>query len=117
LNPFVAHLKCSCFQDYIRDGEINEVNLVAGCMHTTLGYSTSLHKLEYLRMIGISCSENDMYFIKYALHKARYLEKVSVEIFERSQKSCQEVYRELNECPRASAAKIIIKHGDFVCNV
>nr|CAB3456264.1 unnamed protein product [Digitaria exilis] len=105
-------------RDCFRDGEAN-VDLVAGCMHTTLRSCFDLFKnLEYLRMVGISCSINDIYFIKHVVHEATNLKEVSVDMFEGSRKTAQEVSRELKDCQRASAAsRITIKRGDSVCDV
>ena len=106
-------------QNSIRDEEIFQEGVVAGFMLSVLPNSTLWFKnLEYLRMINISCSENEMRFIRHVLHRARNLRAVSVDMFEGSTKTAQEASRELKECQRASpAARISIKHGDSVCNV
>ncbi|CAN6180293.1 unnamed protein product [Urochloa humidicola] len=113
--PFLQVLEIT---DYFRDWEIAEVDLVSGCLLTTLLLHCSfLHNLEYLRMISISCSENDMQFIKHVLHTARNLQQVFVNMFPGSIKCAQEASRELKQCQRASPeARVSIKHGDSVCN-
>jgi len=106
-------------QNSFRDEEIFQEGVVAGFMLSVLPNSTLWFKnLEYLRMINISCSENEMRFILHVLHRARNLRAVSVDMFEGSTKTAQEASRALKECQRASpAARISIKHGDSVCNV
>ncbi|CAL5079597.1 unnamed protein product [Urochloa decumbens] len=103
--------------DYFRGGKIAEVDKVAGCLVTSLMCCSFLDNLEYLRMTSISCSENDMYFIKRVLHTARNLQEVSVDMFQGSRKCAQEASRELKESQRASPqARISVKYRDSVCN-
>ncbi|CAL5089744.1 unnamed protein product [Urochloa decumbens] len=112
--PFLQVLEIT---DYFRGGKIAEVDKVAGCLVTSLMCCSFLDNLEYLRMISISCSENDMYFIKRVLHTARNLQEVSVDMFQGSRKCAQGASRELKESQRASPqARISVKYRDSVCN-
>ncbi|CAL5066103.1 unnamed protein product [Urochloa decumbens] len=112
--PFLQVLEIT---DYFRGRKIAEVDKVAGCLVTSLMCCSFLDNLEYLLMISISCSENDMHFIKRVLHTARNLQEVSADMFQGSRKRAQEASRELQECQRASPeASISVKYRDSVCN-
>ncbi|RLM84374.1 hypothetical protein C2845_PM04G05700 [Panicum miliaceum] len=88
--------------DLFRDGEMDEFDVVSFFMDGTsfLRNFALLHNLEYLYMIGISCSATDMHFVKHIIQSARNLRVVSVDKFEGSRKSAQEASRELKECHR-----------------
>jgi hypothetical protein len=65
-------------------------------------------------MKSISCSPNDMHFIKHVLLYARNLQMVLVENFNGNSNSALNASRMLKEFERVSpAARICFKHGDF----
>lgn len=105
-------------QDSFRGAENSQDGIVAGFMLTVMPHCALLKNLEYLRMINISCSENERRFIQHVLQCARNFRAVSVDMFGGSRKTAEEASRELKDCQRASpAARISIKHGDSVCIV
>jgi len=65
-------------------------------------------------MKSISCSPNDMHFIKHVLLYARNLQMASVENFKGHRNSALDASRMLKEFERVSpAARIYFKQGDF----
>jgi len=107
-------LKTFCIQDNSRHEINREVDAFAENFLSTLPNCSLVKNLEHLHMKSISCSPNDMHFIKHVLLYARNLQMVLVENFNGNSNSALNASRMLKEFERVSpAARICFKHGDF----
>ena len=94
--------------------EINkEVDAFAENFLRTLPNCSLVKNLERLHLKSISCSPNDMHFIKHVLLYARNLQMASVENFKGHRNSALDASRMLKEFERVSpAARICFQHRD-----
>jgi len=105
--------KTFCIQDNSRHEINREVDAFAENFLSTLPNCSLVKNLERLHMKSISCSPNDMHFIKHVLLYARNLQMASVEKFKGNRNSALDASRMLKEFERVSpAARICFQHRD-----
>ena len=106
-------LKTFCIQDNSRHEINKEVDAFAENFLRTLPNCSLVKNLERLHLKSISCSPNDMHFIKHVLLYARNLQMASVENFKGHRNSTLDASRMLKEFERVSpAARICFQHRD-----
>ncbi|OEL25703.1 hypothetical protein BAE44_0013276 [Dichanthelium oligosanthes] len=109
----LGYFDSATYQDTFGD-ENTPVSSIAEQMLRLLPDAGLVRNLEYFYMNRISCSPNDMNFIKHIVLYARNLKLASMDLFEFSTKTTVDAARELIGIEKGSpAAEVCFNRGDF----